>query len=91
MKTYHVGDRVVLGERAGPLVAGRLEAMRPDGTRVERDWDKGPWRLKLDQPGTWVWRLFIHDDAGTRQEDGEIEVLPAARTHGLLDRFLRRA
>jgi hypothetical protein len=90
MSLLHVGDRLVLGDNAGPFAAARLEALRPDGSRVEHDWAKPPWRLKVDQPGPWHWWLLIRDDKGTRVEKGEIEVLPATRTAGLLDRLMRR-
>jgi hypothetical protein len=90
MSLHYVGDRLVLGDGTDPFSAGRFEAIRPDGSRIERDWDKGPWRLKLDQPGAWVWRLYIRDDTGTRHKEGEVIVLSAVRSPGLLIRLFRR-
>lgn len=89
MEPHQVGDRLVLRDAAGPYAAGRIEAVRPDGSRVERDWEKPPWRLKLDQPGTWLWRLFIRDDGRTHVEEGQIEVIPSTRRRGRLARIWR--
>lgn len=85
-----MGERLEFGADAGPFAAGRIEAVRPDGSRVDRDWGTPPWKLKLDQPGTWMWRLFIRDEGRTRVEEGELEVVASIRRPGSLDRVLRR-
>jgi hypothetical protein len=91
MNRYYVGDRLVLGERDGkPIAAGRVEAVRPDGSRVTRDWGKGPRRLRLDQAGVWSWRLYIREGNRTRVEEGDITVLPAPSTPRGLGRLLQR-
>jgi hypothetical protein len=91
MTRYYVGDRLVLGEHDGkPLAACRIEAVRPDGSRITRDWGKGPRRLTLDQSGSWSWRLYIREETRTLVEEGDIEVLPAPSAPGALNRLLQR-
>ncbi len=102
MRQYRLGEKVRLAaaydSQGRPLPSVyRAEVTRPDGSSIERDWDKHDMRLRVDQVGTWTWRMYLREDGATRMQDGSFEVVaaglsipPAPGRRGLVRRILRR-
>ncbi len=78
MDRYHLGQDVPLG--APIKTVNRVEAVRPDGSVLQHDWDTRVSRVHADQVGRWSWRRYLREGNTTRLEAGEFEVLPASAT-----------
>lgn len=91
---YHLGQDVPLG--APIKTVNRVEAVRPDGSVLQHDWDTRVSRVRADQVGMWSWRRYLREGNTTRLEAGEFEVLPASETgtpearQGRITRLVRR-
>ena len=78
MDRYHFGQDVSLG--APIKTVNRVEAVRPDGSVLQHDWDTRVSRVHADQVGRWSWRVYLREGNSTRLEAGEFEVLPGPET-----------
>jgi hypothetical protein len=40
----------------------RVEAVRPDGSVLQHDWDTRVSRVHADQVGMWSWRVYLREE-----------------------------
>ncbi|GAC1472695.1 MAG: hypothetical protein PVSMB7_25640 [Chloroflexota bacterium] len=95
MRRYHIGDTVTLGgasEDRAVTNVNRLDIVRPDGSHIEKDWDRRMPTIQVDRTGVWSWTMFVRAGESTRSEWGEFEVVAGVHVPpiGPVRRLLRR-